>query len=130
MGNRYNARLTERAWVYATQINEPIRTDLLQEYLRVTYDHFYKQSNMTQALLASGLFRRHGWCDRNTDEIWETEMSGKALGLKDAKWVCVIKPIALDEVVAKFVGNNHTARRLDKMPSFVQRAVAEARGEA
>lgn len=129
MGNRFNARLTERAWVYATQVDEPIRTDILQEYLRVTYDQFYKQGNMTQALLASGMFRRHGWCDKLTDEILVTSMSGKSLGLKASKWVCVLKPIPLDEVVAKFVGKDHTSRRLSRMPAFVQQAVKDARGE-
>ena len=129
MGRRIGARLAERVWFYTTQAGKPVRTDMIQEYLRVTYNTSHTLNTMTQQLLNCGLFRRVGWFDRTNDEYTWTTKSSKQLGLHSSKWVCVIEPKYLEEIIEPYVHNKNTLRVLDKMPHFVRKAVAEARSD-
>lgn len=121
-----NARMIERIWFFVAQAGDR-RTDDIHEWYSTTHGDAPRLANMTQALLSSGLFKRVGWFDRQENELMETSLSSKDLGLNSRRWVCVVKTKTLDEVIDKYVSGKSTLRRLSSMPSFVKDAVKEAK---
>tara|TARA_R100000231_G_scaffold55971_1_gene46610 strand:- start:538 stop:924 length:387 start_codon:yes stop_codon:yes gene_type:complete len=125
MGRRGNARLVERAFFFVTQAGEQ-RTDFIREHIMTTHGTAPSLANMTQALLSSGLFKRVGWYDRINDTLMRTEKSSKQLGIKNARYVCVVDTKSLDEIIDAYVSGKKTIRSLDRMPTFVRHAVRSA----
>lgn len=79
---------------------------------------------MTQTLLSSGLFKRAGWYNRNTDSLIETSLSSNEMGIKDSAYVCVVEAKSLDEIVENYRDGKRTLRQIGKMPCFVRQAVS------
>lgn len=125
MGLKSNARMIERVFMFVAQAGE-MRTDLIHQHYTNTYGNAPRLANMTQALLASGLFKRVGWYDRTDGVMFPTSQSSKDLGLNSQRWVCVVNVRPLDEVIDTYLSGKKTLRRLDKMPAFVRNAVKEA----
>ena len=117
-----NARLLERVWFFVEQ-RGPMRADLIHQHYTSTHEReWVSRAAMTQTLLASGMFKRVGWYNRNDDTMLETTLSSKALGIKNAAYVCVIDTKSLDEILSAFREGKRTIRTLGKMPVFVREA--------
>jgi len=124
-GNKSNARLLERVFMFVGQAGE-MRTDLIHQHYASTYGNAPRLANMTQSLISSGLFKRVGWYDRLEDLVLRTEKSSKQLGLHSARFVCVVKAKPLEEIIDKYISGEKTPlRRLERMPAFVRSAVKE-----
>jgi len=132
MAKRFNKIACERVWNHLTENGPMSSRELYGWYLSNYKDKrtggVVQHQHWIQTMLKSFMFTRCGYYHENGHLISDdpdypkADLHGKVL-LRIAA-----RPI--EDIIAPYVEGKSTLRRLDQMPRFVAKAVAEAKGDA
>jgi len=114
---------------------DAMRSDIIHQHLLGVYgpNAVYSQAQMTQTLIKCGLFRRVGWMNTKTEQMYPTKVAARELqqmGIPNTHFVCVLEARKIEDICAPYLDPTaHPMRTYKRQPAFIRAACEVLRGE-
>lgn len=132
MAKRFNKMACERVWNHLTENGPMSSREIYGWYVSNYKDRgnggVVQHQAWVQTMLKSFMFTRCGFYHESGRLI--TDDPDYPMSDLHGRVILRIGARPLEDIIAPYVEGKHTLRRLDQMPRFIAKAVAEARGDA